>query len=107
MTSKTTLKYNGKPVTKAELDALMPPKSDWLDSPPMTANTYSEHDPLLSDGCGVMKAQVQEAREAIRQHNIPGAAVHDDGKVQFTSRRARRDFLKMRGLHDQDGGYSD
>ena len=54
-----------------------------------------------------MKAQVQEAREAIRQHNIPGAAVHDDGKVQFTSRRARRDLLKMRGLHDQDGGYSD
>lgn len=105
--SQIISKYNGKKVTKEELDKLMPPKPDWLDGPPMTADTYSEHDPLISEGCGVMKAQVKEAREMIRQHNIQGAAVHDNGQVRFTSRRARKEFLARRGLVDNEGGYSD
>jgi hypothetical protein len=73
----------------------------------MTANTYREHDPLISDGCGVMKAQVPETREAIQKHGIQGAAVLDNGQIRFTSRRARRDFLRMRGLVDNDGSYGD
>jgi hypothetical protein len=100
-------KYNGKEVTQEELDDLMPRRSDWLEAPPMTANTYTEHDPLISEGCGVMKSQVGEARDMIRQHNIQGAAVHDNGQIRFTSKGARRDFLKRRGLVDIDGGYSD
>lgn len=100
-------KFNGRIVTEEELNRLMPPKPDWLSGPPMTANTYSEHDPLISDGCGVMKAQVGEAREEIRRHGIQGAAVLDNGQIRFTSRRARKEFLKMRGLKDNDGGYSD
>jgi len=98
-------KYNGRVVTEAELDQFMPRKK--LEAPAMVANTYSEHDPLISEGCGVMKAQVGEMREAIRQHGIQGAAVHDNGQIRFTSRRARKEFLKMRGLRDSDGGYSD
>ena len=98
---------NGREVTQEELDELVPPKSDWLKSPPMTANTYTEHDPLISEGCGVMKAQVGETREMIKRHNIQGAAVHDNGQIRFTSRRARKEFLAMRGLNDQDGGFSD
>jgi hypothetical protein len=105
--SKIVQKYNGRVVSQKELDKLMPPKKDWLDGPPMTTDTYSEHDPLISEGCGVMKAQVAEARAMIRQHNIVGAAVHDNVQVRFTSRRARKEFLSRRGLHDQDGGYSD
>jgi hypothetical protein len=105
--SGIVLKYKGRVVTKEELDKLFPPKDDWLEGPPMTANTYTEHDPLISEGCGVMKEQVGEAREMIRQHNIVGAAVHDNGQVRFTSRKARREFLARRGLHDNDGGYSD
>ena len=100
-------KYNGKSVTKEELDTLLPPNEDGLASPPMSADTYSEHDPLISEGCGVMKAQIGEAREMIRQHNIIGAAVHDNGQIRFTSRRARKDFLARRGLVDNEGGYSD
>jgi len=100
-------KYNGREVTSEELDALMPRKADWLSGPPMTANTYSEHDPLVSDGCGVMKAQVKETRDLIKQHAIQGAAVLDSGQVRFTSRRARNEFLKLRGLRDIDGGYGD
>lgn len=103
--NKVVHKYNGKVVTKAELDELMPRKK--LEGPAMTANTYTEHDPLVSEGCGVMKSQVPETREMIRRHNIAGAQVHDNGQVRFTSRRARKEFLALRGLRDNDGGYSD
>ena len=100
-------KYNGKAVTKEELDKLLPPKKGWLSGPAMSANTYSEHDPLISEGCGVMKSQVGEAREMIRRHNIIGAEVHNNGQIRFTSRRARKEFLARRGLVDNEGGYSD
>jgi hypothetical protein len=100
-------KYNGRVVTQQELDELLPGKENWLEGPPMTADTYSEHDPLISEGCGVMKSQVGEAREMIRRHNIQGAAVHDNGQIRFTSRRARKEFLSRRGLVDNDAGYSD
>ncbi len=105
--SGVVLKHKGKVVTKEELDKLFPRRKDWLDGPAMTANTYTEHDPLISDGCGVMKSQVGDAREMIRRHGIQGATVSDNGQVQFTSRRARKEFLSKRGLHDNDGGYSD
>jgi len=105
--SNVIRKYKGKVVTQEELEKLMPPKSDWLEAPPMSANTYTEHDPLISEGCGVMKAQVVEARDMIRKHNIVGASVNDSGQVLFTSRRARKEFLSRRGLNDQDAGYSD
>lgn len=105
--SKIVSKYNGRVVTQEELDKLLPVKEDWLSGPPMTADTYSEHDPLISEGCGVMKSQVGEAREMIRRHGIRGAAVHDNGQIRFTSRRARKEFLAARGLVDNDGGYSD
>ena len=100
-------KYKGKEVSQEELDRLMPRKANWLEAPAMAANTYTEHNPLISEGCGVMKAQVGETRDLIRRHNIQGAAVLDSGQVRFTSRRARKDFLAMRGFSDIDGGYSD
>ena len=104
---KILRKYNGREVTQEELDKLLPPKKDWLSAPPMVTDTYSEHDPLISEGCGVMKSQVKEAREMIDQHNIQGAAVHNNGQVRFTSRRARKEFLTRRGLLDNDGSYGD
>jgi hypothetical protein len=100
-----TYKLNGKAVSRDEFCAGA--RRDWLAGPPMTAKTYTESDPLISDGCGVMKSQVAETREAIRYHGIQGAAVLDNGQVRFTSRRARKEFLSMRGLVDSDAGYSD
>jgi uncharacterized membrane protein len=105
--SEVKFKYKGKFVSAEELDQLMPRKVDWLESPSMAANTYTEHNPLVSEGCGVMKSQVDETRDLIKRHNIQGAAVRNSGQVQFTSRRARNEFLKMRGFHDMDGGYGD
>ncbi len=105
--SKVILKYNGREVSKGELDTYMPPKKDWLESPAMSANTYSEHDPLISEGCGVMKSQVKETRAILNAHKIPGVAVLNSGQMRFTSRRARKEWLRIRGLNDQDSGYSD
>ena len=75
--------------------------------PPMTANTYTEHDPLISEGCGVHRSQVSETRDLIKKYGIQGAAVLDGGQIRFTSRRARKQFLAMRGLVDNDGSYND
>lgn len=100
-------KYKGKEVSEEELDRLVPRKADWLERPAMAANTYTEHNPLVSEGCGVMKSQVNETRDLIKRHGIQGAAVLDGGQVQFTSRRARNEFLKMRGFRDIDGGFGD
>ena len=103
--SKPTYYINGKKVTLKEFQA--GGKEDWLDAAPMTANTYTEHDPLISEGCGVMKAQVSETRDAIKRHGIQGAAVHNNGQIRFTSRRTRKEFLAMRGLVDNQGSYGD
>lgn len=105
--SSIVRKYKGKEVTQEELDRLMPRKADWLEAPSMAANTYTEHDPLISEGCGVMRSQISETRELVRRHGIKGAAVLDSGQVQFTSRRARNEFLRMRGFRDIDGGLGD
>lgn len=105
--SKIVSKYKGREVSQEELDRLVPRKANWLEAPPMTANTYTEHDPLISEGCGVMRSQVGEARELVKRHGIQGAAVLDSGQIQFTSRRARNEFLRMRGHRDLDGGYGD
>jgi hypothetical protein len=107
MMSTVKYKYKGKFVTEQELEKLVPRKPDWLERPAMAANTYTEHNPLVSDGCGVMKSQVGETRDLIKKHRIQGAAVMDSGQVRFTSRRARNEFLRMRGFRDLDGGYGD
>lgn len=96
---------NGKEVTAEEFRAGA--KGDWLDGPPMTANTYRAHDPLLSDGMGCMKSQVPEMRRMIQHHNIKGVQVKDNGQLEITSRRGRKELLAVRGLVDSDGGYSD
>jgi len=103
--SKVVYKLNGREVPLEEF--LAGAKSDWLDRPPMTANTYSAHDPLVSDGLGCMKSQVPELRETIRQHNIKGVQVKDNGQLEITSRRGRKELLAVRGLVDNEAGYGD
>ena len=99
------LRLNGKEVTPAEFHRQGPVGGTGV---PMFAGTaYNSAKPLVSEGVGCMKAQVPEMREAIKEHGIVGAHVKDNGQIEFTSRRARRQVLEMRGLHDQDGGYSD
>ena len=100
-------KLNGREVTKEEFDAAGSKGDDWLQSKSFVPNTYRGHDPLVSDGLGVMKSQVAETREEIRKRNIQGVLVRDNGQLEITSRRGRREFMRMRGLADADAGYGD
>lgn len=83
------------------------PKRSPLFAVPMAANTYRAHDPLISEGIGCMRSQVAEMREVIRKHNIKGVVVRDSGQLEITSRRGRKELLRVRGLADADGGYGD
>ena len=106
-------RYNGKVVTKEELDKLLPPKEDWLVAPAMTANTYTEHDPLISDALGVMKSQVHKMRRTLEKEKVQGVSILDNGQARITSRRGRNQLMKLlteiRGnkYHDIDGGFGD
>ena len=82
-------------------------KKSKLFAVPMVANTYREHDPLISEGIGCMKAQVPEMREVIRRHNIKGVRVRNNGQLEITSRQGRKELLRVRGLQDADGGFGD
>lgn len=103
--SRVSYTLNGKEVTREEF--LAGSQKEFLTGPPMVANTYSAHDPLLSEGLGCMKSQVPEMREVIRKHNIQGVLVKDSGQLEITSRRGRKELLAVRGLVDGDGGYGD
>ena len=100
---KINYRINGKEATEEEFYSL---PSKPIGSP-MVANTYTEHDPLISDGVGCMKSQVPEMRDTIRVHGIQGAQVMNNGQIRFTSRRARRDLLRVRKLVDNDASYGD
>lgn len=105
--SGVVYKINGKRVTKKKWDNRRGAGMDFNGHPPMGTVAYSESKPLVSDGVGCMKSQVGELREAIRRHGIVGARVLDSGQIEFTSRRARKETLRMRGLIDNEAGYSD
>jgi hypothetical protein len=62
---------------------------------------------LKSVSCGCHSEQVDEFREDIQRAGIKGAEVLNDGSVKFYSRKARREYMQMRGMYDRDGGYGD
>jgi hypothetical protein len=101
---KHKLKLNGKEVTPAEFFRAGRVGGGGV---AMSANTYRDHDPLISEGLGCMKAQVSEMRAEIEKRNIKGVRVRDSGQLEFTSRRGRKEVARMRGLADADGGYGD
>jgi hypothetical protein len=101
-----TYRINGKKVTKQEWDA-HPGVGLSRGEVPLGTVAYKEHEPLISEGLGCMKSQVPEMREVIRKHNIRGVRCLDSGQLEITSRRGRRELLRVRGLVDADGGYGD
>lgn len=103
--SKVAYTLNGKSVTREEF--LAGSRTDYLNGGYFVPNTYSAHDPLVSDGIGCLKSQVPELRQVIKQHNIQGVTVKDSGQLEITSRRGRKELLRVRGLVDNDGGFSD
>ncbi len=89
--SKVAYTLNGRDVTREEF--LAGSRSDYLHGGSyFVPNTYSAHDPLVSDGMGCMKSQVP---------------VKDNGQLEITSRRGRKELLAVRGLVDNSAGYGD
>lgn len=96
-------KHNGQTLSRKEFNAL----PDAKPGVPMAANTFKGHKPLISESMGVLRAQVDEARQVIKKHNIKGVTVKDSGQLEITSRRGRKEFARVRGKCDYDGGYGD
>lgn len=107
-----TYKINGKVVTKEEWDSRPGVGLDFR-SAPMGTVAYTESKPLISDALGCMREQVPEMREMIKQENIRGVRVMDNGQLEITSRRGRKELMRAlsqaRGCRmvDADGGYGD
>ena len=68
---------------------------------------YDGSSPLRSDSLGCHPEQAAEYREELRRNGIIGAEVSNDGTLAFTSRKARRETMKLNRCHDRDGGYGD
>ena len=62
--------------------------------------------PLLSDGAGVHPAQIESARESARKKGV-SIDFTPDGQAIFTSARHRKEYCRLHGIHDKDGGFSD
>ena len=108
--TKMTYKLNGKEVTREEFRE----NSRGLEAGvPMTANTYTEHDPLISEALGCMKNQVPDMRRLLKTEGIQGVQITDSGQARITSRRGRNKLMRVlseiRGnkYHDVDGGFGD
>jgi hypothetical protein len=104
---KVKYSINGKGVTKEEFQKR--PSPTFLLGPPMTKSpaTYQEHNPLISEGLGCMKSQVPAMREAIRRENIQGVRVQDNGSLEITCPKGRKQVGEMRPipLYDADAFY--
>lgn len=98
-------KINGKSVTPQQWHAR--PGVGLRGGVPMGTVAYSESKPLISDGIGCLKSQVPEMRQMLKDRGVRGVRVKDSGQLEITSRRGRADLLRIRGLCDADGGYSD
>lgn len=63
--------------------------------------------PLVSIAAGCHPSQAKEFNELARKHGLTGVYYNQRGECEFSSRRQRREWNEIRGLHDKDGGYSD
>ncbi len=100
---KIGYKINGKKVTREQFLK----KKVGGRGVAMISRTYQDHKPLISEGLGCLPNQVPEMREHIRAAGIQGVHVRDNGSLEITSRRGRRELLRYRGLVDADGCYGD
>lgn len=60
----------------------------------------------ISAAAGVHPDQVDDAREHYSKVH-PGISFHNNGDAEFSSRGARKAFLKAAGMRDHNGGYGD
>lgn len=89
-------------VTKAEFDAAFPPKPLGDGS-----GLIGWHQPIESDALAVHPNQIVEVMERNKKHGLEIEYRADDGRPILTSREQRRKLMRIEGVHDLQGGYSD
>jgi len=85
-----------------------------FDDPPSSSTVglvqgYSESKPGKSIGMSVHPSQIPEMNELVRAHGIKGVTFDSSKRdnCQITSRKGRRELMKVLGYFDADGGYGD
>ncbi|MFH1184666.1 MAG: hypothetical protein V1755_06455 [Chloroflexota bacterium] len=99
---KVAYKINGRTVSREEFmrgakgleggAPMIAPPSNW---------------PMVSMAAAVDPSQAAEYNEFYKQNGITGARHRPDGMLELDTRGARREMLRARGLHDNDGGFGD
>ena len=67
----------------------------------------SEVRPWISQAAGCHRNQVTEFNGILQDKGIRNARYRPDGALECTTRAARNEVLRARGLRDQDAGYGD
>jgi hypothetical protein len=99
---RTRYLLDGLPVSKEAFDRAFP---DRLDDGGTTCSL--SHTPVKGSlALAVHPAQVEEAREQARRHGVP-TEYQPDGTPIITSRAHQKALCKIRGVHNNDGGYGD
>ena len=62
--------------------------------------------PQVSMAAGVHSSQVREFNEDYKRHGITGAYHREDGALVINDNASRNRVLALRGLRDNDAGYS-
>ncbi|MEM9082598.1 MAG: hypothetical protein AAGB34_03300 [Planctomycetota bacterium] len=62
--------------------------------------------PMLSDGAAVHPSQAKGASEHARAHGVP-TEFSRDGRPVFTGPDHRKNYCRLIGLRDRNGGYGD
>ena len=93
---------DGVEVTKEEYDEAFPSKLE--EGTPFVSTAW--HDPLSSFAFSCHRDQVAEMNARNKEHGI--ATRYDaTGRAHVPSRTDRNKLMKLEGMHDNDGGYSD
>jgi hypothetical protein len=72
-----------------------------------SGSSNSSNWPMKSDSCGVHPSDTAKASEASVTMGVPTRFDKKTGQAIFESRGHRAKYLKARGFHDRNGGYSD
>jgi hypothetical protein len=73
----------------------------WMGVSPKNSRTH------LSHALGVHTKQIPEAEEFARARGVPTEYDRVNGAAKITSRYHQKQLLKIKQLHNNDGGYGD
>lgn len=102
---RTTWWIDGKEVSQAEFEELLPPATP-VGSSGTCGSSLQGFKPIHSDALGVHPKQIQKARESAIAKGVP-TDFDDKGRPIFTSRLHRKQYCQAYGFFDRDGGYGD